>query len=377
MGAYYGHMNHLYDNGALKFGQLKQILKSASQGELLGTEKLDGMNLYVSYSVRESKAKAVRNKSTLKAGGLDAEQLAAKFSGRGGVEEAFNTAFQNFERAVRGLSPSEQIAIFGRDADIFYNSEVIDYRTINVVNYSTTELVIHRVGHVRVNPKTREVLDVDISGNFEKLEASMEKMNKKIAKDNYSIQTGAIRRLEKFLSEEPLKRAISDIEEVQKKYNLNDENHVNDLIAANLVPHVRDLPLSSDMKREVVLRLLQLKGALGAPQITKGLPKDVKQKVSALIKNKQLYKQAVLPLEEIIHDFAVEALRAFESAFILDPTQNAKTIRDNINSIRQDVMNSNDENQIKVLTKQLEKLKDVESAHIGSSEGFVFVGPDR
>ncbi len=377
MGAYYGHMNHLYDNGALKFGLLKKILKSASQGELIGTEKLDGMNLYVSYSVKEGKAKAVRNKSTLKAGGLDAEELAAKFSGRGGVEEAFNTAFQNFERAVRGLDRQDQIDIFGGDAEIFYNSEVIDYRTINVVNYGSTELVIHRVGHVRVDPRTKSVIDVDLSENLHKLESSIERMNKRIANDGYSIQVGAIRQLEKFLSDEPLKIALNGISQIQKKYGLNDDNHINDMIAANLVPHVKDLPISNDMKREVILRLLNLKGALGTPQITKGLPKEVKTQVSSLIKDKQLFKDAVLPLEEVIHDFAIEALRSFESAFILDPTKNAETIRQNIKDIRLQVMNSGDEEQIKVLTKQLEKLRDVETAHIGSSEGFVFVGPDN
>ena len=377
MGAYYGHMNHLYDNGALKFGQLKEILKAASQGELTGTEKLDGMNLYVSYSVKEGKAKAVRNKTTLKAGGLDAEQLAAKFSGRGGVEKAFNTAFQNFERAVRGLDRQDQIDIFGGDAEIFYNSEVIDYRTINVVNYSTTELVIHRVGHVRIDPRTRKVIDVDLSENLQKLISSMERMNKRVAKDNYRIQVGAIRQLEKFLSDEPLKNALSGIKQIQKTYGLDDDNHINDMIAANLVPHVKELPLSNEMKREVVLRLLNLKGALGAPQITKGLPKEIKTQVSSLIKNKQLFKDAVLPLEEVIHDFAIEALRAFESAFILDPSKNSETIRQAIEDVRLQVMNSGDEEQIKVLTKQLEKLKDVKTAHIGSSEGFVFVGPDN
>ena len=377
MGAYYGHMNHLYDNGALKFGQLKEILKAASQGELIGTEKLDGMNLYVSYSVKEGKAKAVRNKTTLKAGGLDAEQLAAKFSGRGGVEKAFNTAFQNFERAVRGLDRQDQIDIFGGDAEIFYNSEVIDYRTINVVNYSTTELVIHRVGHVRIDPRTRKVIDVDLSENLQKLVSSMERMNKRIAKDKYRIQVGAIRQLEKFLSDDPLKNALSGISQIQKTYGLNDDNHINDMIAANLVPHVKELPLSNDMKREVILRLLNLKGALGTPQITKGLPKEIKNQVSSLVKNKQLFKDAVLPLEEVIHDFAIEALRAFESAFILDPSKNSETIRQAIEDVRLQVMNSGDEEQIKVLTKQLEKLKDVKTAHIGSSEGFVFVGPDN
>ena len=68
-----GHMNHLYDNGDLTFSKLKEIFAAASNGELQGTEKTDGQNLYISYSVKEGKAKAARNKGNIKAGGMDVE----------------------------------------------------------------------------------------------------------------------------------------------------------------------------------------------------------------------------------------------------------------------------------------------------------------
>ena len=51
MGALQGHMNHLYDNGDLTFGDIKNILSKASAGELEGTEKVDGQNIMISYSV--------------------------------------------------------------------------------------------------------------------------------------------------------------------------------------------------------------------------------------------------------------------------------------------------------------------------------------
>jgi hypothetical protein len=80
MGALQGHMNHLYDNGDLTFGDIKTILNKASAGELEGTEKVDGQNIMISYSVPENKAKAARNKGNIKAGGLDAQGLADKFA---------------------------------------------------------------------------------------------------------------------------------------------------------------------------------------------------------------------------------------------------------------------------------------------------------
>ena len=57
-----GHMNHLYDNPDLTFKKMKDIFAQASNGELEGTEKTDGQNLFVSYSVQTGQARGVRNK---------------------------------------------------------------------------------------------------------------------------------------------------------------------------------------------------------------------------------------------------------------------------------------------------------------------------
>ena len=97
MGGVAGHMSHLYDNPDLKFSQMMDIFKAAANGELEGTEKTDGQNLFVGYNVAEKRAKAARNKSNVQQGGLDAAGLAQKFAGRGSVEKAFNEAFKAFE----------------------------------------------------------------------------------------------------------------------------------------------------------------------------------------------------------------------------------------------------------------------------------------
>ena len=62
-----GHMNHPYDNDELTFGQLKDLLRSAVAGELRGTEKTDGQNLFISFDIDSQKAKAIRNKTQIKA----------------------------------------------------------------------------------------------------------------------------------------------------------------------------------------------------------------------------------------------------------------------------------------------------------------------
>ena len=107
MGGVAGHMDHLYDNPSLTFSKMIEIMEAASNGELTTEEKVDGQNLFLSYSVPEGKAKGARNKGHYRTGGLDARGLAQKFAGRGGLEKAFSGGFDAFEKAAESLSDEE------------------------------------------------------------------------------------------------------------------------------------------------------------------------------------------------------------------------------------------------------------------------------
>ena len=50
MGGLAGHMSHLYDNPDLTLGEIEDIFIRASSGRLVGTEKTDGQNIFLSYS---------------------------------------------------------------------------------------------------------------------------------------------------------------------------------------------------------------------------------------------------------------------------------------------------------------------------------------
>ena len=60
MGGIAGHMSHLYDNPNLTFTKMKEIMAAVSNAELETEEKVDGQNLYLSYSVPEGRAKGAR-----------------------------------------------------------------------------------------------------------------------------------------------------------------------------------------------------------------------------------------------------------------------------------------------------------------------------
>ena len=140
MGGVAGHMDHLYENPNLTFSKMKEIMAAASNADLDVEEKVDGQNLFLSYSIPEGKAKGARNKGNLRSGGLNAQELALKFSGRGNLEKAFTGGFDTFEKAVNALSDKEKERIFGPDTNIWYNAEIMDPGSMNVIKYDSKTL---------------------------------------------------------------------------------------------------------------------------------------------------------------------------------------------------------------------------------------------
>ena len=102
MGGAAGHMNHLYDNPALSFDEMFSIMKAASRGKLQGTEKLDGVNVFVGYS--GGVAKAARNEADIAKGGMDLQDLLAReFKGGPKMQQVYVNAVKSFELAVQSL----------------------------------------------------------------------------------------------------------------------------------------------------------------------------------------------------------------------------------------------------------------------------------
>ena len=133
--------------------------------------------------------------------------------------------------------------------------------------------------------------------------------------------------------------------------------------------------LADNLKQAVVDRILRKPGALGIPQITKGMPKTEKQKISAFIKyGPALLKKYTYPLEDAIHDFSVELLRGLQSAYILDNEAQVeelkKEVAEAIKTLR-DYSGPGAEEAHEILFQQLKKLKHHDNINT-AVEGFVF-----
>jgi len=384
VGALAGHMDHLYDNPSLTFSKMKEIFQAAATGELKGTEKTDGQNLYISYSVKDGKAKAARNKGNIKEGGLDAKGLAAKFSEHPNPQLilTFTEAFRVFEKAARSFPPGEQANIFGPDANIFYNAEIQDPRASNVINYDTKNLVIHRSGHAEFDRETAKITDRDVSRNASILETALAGVQDQLAMEDYGVQVNAIRVLKALDDHRYLDDALQRLEAILNKEGISDNQTIADFLISrvdNIIKHQVKLP--SDTQEELLRRIMKQPSTIkkgknaSVRTILSTLPKEDEETISIVRQlvddAKIILKTAIDPIEDIVHDFTVEMLRGLESAFLLDNEREVDRLKTEVGDAIDTIQQSGSEAAIGILNQQLRKLKDVENVST-AAEGFVF-----
>jgi hypothetical protein len=372
MGGLAGHMSHLYDNPSLSFSQMKDIFTKAAQGELVGAEKTDGQNLFLSYSVKDGQAKAARNKGNIKTGGLNARELADKFADRGNLTTTFVEAFDAWERAIANIPMEDRIDIFGPDANVFYNAEIQDPRSANVINYDNKNLVVHREGHAEFDKMTGNVKDVDVSDRWQRLNDYLEQSA--VKDGDYRVIGKAMTKLQALSDDEILRNAIGRLESEIDKVGLSDNQNIGDYLVARLDDIVRTkIKLPDETQKELIKRLVGAKGAT-LNTVLKTLPKEAtkqREAVSVIAKDKTILRQAIYPIEDIVHDFSVEILKTLQSAFVLDQGAEVDRLRGEVAAAIKGIEGSGIPEAMQILQKQMQKLKSIDNVST-AAEGFVF-----
>jgi cytidyltransferase-like protein len=376
MGGLAGHMSHLYGNPNLTFSQIKDVLQKASEGELQGTEKTDGQNLYISYSVRDGKAKAARNKGNIKGGGLDAKGLAQKFSEHSNpnLVKAFVDAFTAFEKAVNMFPEDVQVQIFGPDANVFYNAEIQDPRTANVINYDTKNLNIHRSGHAEFDRETGKVTDKDVTNNARMLEDALESVQDRMQAEEFGVQVNAFKGLKGLADDKALKAALDRLEKEISAEGISDSQSIGEYLVSRVDNIIKSkIKLSQETRKELVRRILKQKGATVRTVLATLSKGDERIPMVRQFINDAgvIIKTAIFPVEDIVHDFSVEMLRGLESAFVLNNEAEVDRLRADVADAIEKIQASGNEDAMKILQQHLMKLKDVKNIST-AAEGFVF-----
>ena len=391
-------------------------------GILKAQKRLTVKNLYISFSVpkqelefAEGGARAARNKTNIKSGGMNVSQLASKFSFNKSLQKSFKQALKDFENVIRQMPRPKQEEIFGPDTNIYYNAEIINPDTANVINYDSKLVSIHRGGGAEfdketgkpveveiVDPETGEVITgpKDVSRHANTLADELENIQQDLSDNKFKIEMDAIFNLKALEDKEALNRAMSELEDEISKEGISDNQMVIEYVMARILSMINyeyadlydddEKEDESGRSREDTEKLLlkrilfsnpSYRAAYGQDDMPKDLdPRKIVRGASNKDKNlaayfvnnsKEILEKAIEPIERIIHDFSVEMLKGLESLFILDNKKEAERIKQEVSKAIKAIRDSGHEGALEILQKQMNKLKSIENVST-AAEGFVF-----
>jgi len=367
-----GHLMHLYDNQNLTFGEIKSILAAASTGELEEvSEKLDGLNIVFTWNAAEGDLKVARAGGDIIRGGMDAEGLAAKFTGRGNLKKAFDSAFQVLRGSISSLPPKVIKKVFGNEGNFWYSAEVIYTSNPNVINYDSNVVVFHGWPVFKVTPEGVE--QTEDRGGVKLLSSNIEKMQNAVTLRSWQVRGPAVVRMMKLSKGATLKKAINSIDRAMAAGGASDDTTIGEYLQYLTEESVADLGLSEDVAEMVVARCLGLPGAPSLVNIKKVAGGDygkIKSYVESFPKTK--LKSFIRPIELSINDFAVELLKGLQSSLIGNTDAEVMRLRGEVKKAIDAIEASGDETAMTMLKTQMEKLGSIENI-TSPVEGVVFI----
>jgi hypothetical protein len=371
-GGAYGHMSHPFDDMDLTFGDLKNIITKALNGELgVVREKTDGQALAISW--KNGRLIAARNKGHLQNAGANAlgiEGVASKFAGRGGLTDAYNYAMKDLSAAISSLSQKQREKIFGEGKN-FMNIEVIWPTSVNVIPYGQALLVFHNC--IQYNESGVAVGQVDGAENI--LAGMIKQVNADI-QSKYTIQGPPITSIPKNdnLSSKQGKY-LSKLNRLQSEFGLKDSDNVADYhqswwdwwITSNSPIKVDKLTKESLIRRwafgDKTFRL----NTISNPDLQKWA---ITQDKINVIKQQ---KDNIRPFEELFLGVGADVLEFVSSVLTIHPDKAIRSMKEKLNSVASQVRNGGDTSKIQKLKQELSRLNTLGGIDkIVATEGLVF-----
>ena len=371
-GGAYGHMSHPFDDMDLTFGDLKDIISKALNGDLgVVREKTDGQALAISW--KTGRLIAARNKGHLANAGANAmgiDGVSSKFQGRGGLTDAYNFAMKDLSAAISSLSDAQRKKIFN-EGKCFMNLEVIWPTSVNVIPYGQALLVFHNT--VCYNESGVAV------GSDNSAASTLAGMIKQVNADvqsKYTIQGPPITSIPKSdnLSSKQSKY-LSKLSKLQSEFGLKDNDNVADYhqswwdwwITSNA-------PVKVDkLTKEALIR----RWAFGDKSFRLNTISNLELQKWAIDHDKinvvKQQKDNIKPFEEIFLGVGADVLEFVSSVLTVHPDNAIRVMKSKLKSVAAQVRNGGNPSQIQKLKTELQRLNALGGIDkIVANEGLVF-----
>jgi hypothetical protein len=373
-GGAYGHMSHPFDDMDLTFGDLKNIISKALNGDLgVVREKTDGQALAISW--KNGRLIAARNKSHLQnagAGAMGIDDVASKFGGRGALTDAYNFAMRDLTAAISSLSEAQRKKIFN-DGRCFMNLEVIWPTSVNVIPYGQAILVFH---NTTCYDEKGSAIGAN-QGAASQLAGMIKQVNADV-QSKYTIQGPPVTSIPKNenLSGKQGKY-LGKLSKLQSQFGLSDGDNVANYHQAwweNFID-TKSPEKVDKLTRDALVR----RWAFGEKAFRLDKNNITNEKILAwAINNDKVnvakqQKDNIRPFEEIFLGVGADILDFVSSVLTVHPDKAIRAMKDKFKSVANQVRTAGSPAQVAKLKAELGRLNKLGGVdRIVASEGLVF-----
>jgi hypothetical protein len=380
-----GHINHLYEDPNLRLSDIVKIYRSIAErrGDIEIFEKVDGYNIYISYSTKDKEAKLLRNNGQIKSGGISIKQLKEEFTSKkiesnkpavpSNVVYAYVNLVQFFEKVIRSVfSSDEQIEnIFGKDPNgnpqFFFNAEIIDPFAPNVIKYDRKMLLFHKLGNIKVdcNNGTIEATDTDeVKLRFDQLKQIFGKQSKESGIEITGDKTSEINTVDK----KNLEKELAELYREFKRFDLDMEDTLGKYFIRGVEKYLASKKVEIDnFQREFVVKSILAVGFgpkfMKKPRANEFFAQTINPRMPEL-KNftneepaKEIFRMLRAPIEKTLFNCSSILLDKYESVYITNNKQTADDIISLVNKSIQDININGSSDAKNKLKKNMDKLR--------------------
>jgi hypothetical protein len=375
-----GHMAHPYEDDALSFADVKEMVRRGLVGELDAeepvTEKLDGQNIM--FTVKDGRVYFARNKGQVKNKGqnaLDVAGIRNMFAGRGDIEKAFTGAAEDLQRAIDELPQEQRDQMFSGGSK-FMNVEIVFPDTQNVIPYNKSVLVFH--GSVEYDDEGNELGRSVNDGRT--LSDQLTKVNAQQQK-TFGIQgpkTISFSDAQTVENKQALKDIGKRITRLQDVYDLDDKSTIEDYKLAyweNKLIEITEQTGVEFSKEE--FEGITRRWALGDKSFkVNDIQDPEKKRWFREFEAKELKKaqqEATRPLEQIFLQTGALSLRRVTDLLAANNPEAATKLKQEVLDAIKKIKETGDANKLAALQIQIERLESVGIDKVVPSEGMVFM----
>lgn len=361
------HMNHPYEVNEFTFNDLKKIIIKLLDGKFNNvTEKMDGLNIFVSYDKNGNILAARNNKQISDPLTLNTIKEYFKSSIIGNTYyNALLTIDDEFKQKFNNLNLNK---IFN-NGKRWINTEIISTDTKNVIPYKNNLIVFHNIKTYKGDNEF-ENYDNELLYKLVKL------LNNN---SNFKIITSPILNINKSNNTNFKNNIINDLDKIKDKYNLTDKSTILDfkhnmlldiILNDNILYKLTDSTIKNLINRWIygpdknnnIINILKNEKI---SDNDKSYIRNFDKNINNVIKNK------MKPFDDIFIKVGNEVIQNISNIFNnQDKDKVIKYLNNKLSNVSDEISKSNDEDTLNKFYYELNRLSNV-SNKLNATEGIV------